>query len=69
MMISFTKPESLDGALLVDELLAAGVKLQANDRHYANVQPPFLDGENVLWLAIDSKDKTKAESVVTAHNA
>lgn len=68
MMISFTKPASLDGAILVDELIAAGVKLKANDRHYANVQPPYLDGEGALWLAIDAKDKAKAEIVVAAHN-
>lgn len=58
-MISFTKPKNLNGSELLDELNAAGVQI---------TQPPYLDGESVLWLDIDAKDEDKAKPVLAAHN-
>ena len=58
-MITFTKPKNLNGSELLDELIAAGVTI---------TQPPYLDGEGVLWLDIDAKDKDKAKPVLAAHN-
>jgi hypothetical protein len=67
-MIKFTKPENLDGAKLIEELLAAGIKSIPKDRSTFNgYAPPLLDGNNDLWLAIDSKDESKAAMVVAAH--
>jgi sugar lactone lactonase YvrE len=65
MKISFTKPSNLNGATLVDELIAAGVSIAEK-----NGKPQWveLDGDGVLWLDIAEKDKAKAEAVVTAHN-
>lgn len=68
MMISFDKPQNLDGAKLVDEILGAGIKIEADDRYYAQVTPPYLDGENQLWLAISDKDFAKAKTIVDSHN-
>lgn len=58
-MIQFTKPVNLNGAELVEELKAAGV--QVSDF-------PTVDGSDILWLDIQSKDEAKASSVVEAHN-
>jgi len=58
-MIKFNKPENLNGTELIDELNNAGVKIDT---------PPLIDGNNDLWLEINSKDKDKAEPVVAAHN-
>lgn len=58
-MIKFNKPENLNGADLINELKIAGVKIS---------ESPMVDAENFLWLAIDEKDKEKAESIVELHN-
>ena len=67
-MIKFTKPENLDGAKLIDELLAAGIKSIAKDKSVPNgYAPPMLDGNGDLWLDIDAKDEAKAATVIAAH--
>ena len=67
-MIKFTKPENLDGAKLIEELLAAGIKSISKDRSTFNgYAPPMLDGNGDLWLDIDAKDESKAAAVVAAH--
>ena len=58
-MIQFTTPENLNGAELIKELNDNGVEVTGK---------PFLDGNNDLWLDISELDKTKAESIVAAHN-
>ena len=58
-MIKFTKPTNLNGAELILELQAAGVSV---------TQPPFVDGNNDLWLDIANKDENKASAVVVKHN-
>lgn len=65
MKISFTKPVNLDGAKLVEELIAAGVSVAET-----NGKPNWveIDGDGILWIDSDEKDKAKAESVVAAHN-
>ena len=65
MKISFTKPENLNGGLLIDELLAAGVSVTEE-----NGKPKWveLDGDGVLWIDIDQKEKAKAETVIASHN-
>ena len=57
-MIQFTKPDSLNGEQLVNELSDASVIVKGK---------PLLDDNLVLWLDIPSKDKSKAENVVNAH--
>lgn len=66
MKISFTKPANLDGAKLVEELIAAGVSVAET-----NGKPNWveIDGDGVLWIDMPQKDKAKAESIVAAHNA
>lgn len=56
-MISFTMPNSLNGAQLVKELTAAGVTV--NDKCRVH--------DDLLWLDIAAKDKAKSEAIVTAH--
>jgi len=65
MKIAFTKPTNLNGATLVDELIAAGVSIEKE-----NGKPKWveLDADNVLWIDLASKDKSKAETVIAAHN-
>lgn len=58
-MIQFDKPINLNGDELTAELANAGVELKKN---------PFVDAENKLWLNIKATDKTKAATVVAAHN-
>lgn len=65
MKISFTKPINLNGATLIDELVAAGVSVAEE-----NGKPKWveLDADGVLWIDIDQKDKAKAETVLAAHH-
>jgi len=58
-MITFTKPQNLNGKELLDELLAVGVVVQGL---------PVDDGAGNLILNITSKDETKAADVIAAHN-
>jgi hypothetical protein len=57
-MIKFDKPTNLNGTELIDELNAAGVKIQ---------ERPVADETN-LWLNIDVKDEAKAKAIVDVHN-
>lgn len=57
-MIKVTRPTDLNGAELMDELNAAGVKI---------TEPPMLDGNGELWLDIAQADSTKAQTVAIAH--
>ena len=63
-MKSFTKPENLDGAVLIEELEAAGVTVAANK---LGVKCPSIDGDNQLWLDIAAKDEAAASAVVANH--
>ena len=61
-MITFTKPQNLNGAELRDELNANGVAIGDD---------PFsvkLEGDGSLWLDIAEADKAKATPIVAAHN-
>ena len=60
-MISFDKPTNLNGAELRQELNDANVVI-SND-----IDSIIVDGD-VLLLDIASKDKSKAQAVVDAHN-
>ena len=68
-MISFNKPNNLDGAKLIDELLAAGVQIIGSDQlAHLGKTPPILDGNGKLVLSINAKDEAKAQTVIQAHN-
>jgi hypothetical protein len=58
-MIKVTRPVNLNGAELIDELTAKGVKVKG---------VPFIDGNNDLFLDIAEKDLVKAEEVLAKHN-
>jgi len=58
-MIKVTRPVNLNGAELIDELTAKGVKVK---------DVPFLDGNGDLFLDIAEKDFVKAEEVLAKHN-
>ncbi len=58
-MITFTKPQNLNGNELLDELSAVGVAVKGL---------PVDDGEGNLILNIASKDEARAAEVVAAHN-
>lgn len=61
-MISFAKPQNLNGKELIKELQDAGVKI-TDDRK--SVQD---DGHGNLLLEINAADQDKAAAVVAAHN-
>lgn len=61
-MISFNKPTNLNGEELRQELNAAGVAISDDTTSVA------IDENGKLLLDIKESDKTKASSVVTAHN-
>jgi hypothetical protein len=68
-MITFKKPDNLDGAKLIDELIAAGVTIIGSDAlSHLGKTAPSVDGEGNLWLDIAEADKSKAATVVAAHN-
>ncbi len=58
-MIKFDKPTNLNGTELLAELNAAGIKI---------TESPLDDAAGGLWLNIKEADKTKAASVVAAHD-
>ena len=60
-MITFNKPENLNGAQLRNELNAGGVKI-SNDRNAVCV-----NGEGKLELDIKINDQVKAAEIVAAH--
>jgi hypothetical protein len=69
-MIQFIKPKNLDGAKLIDELLAAGVSIiGTDDVGHLGKTPPMIDGEGNLLLSIAETDKAKATAVVAAHDS
>ena len=57
-MIQFNKPAKLNGADLLEELNAGGVKI---------TQPPMIDGNGNFWLDINEKDIEKTKTIVDAH--
>ena len=63
-MISFVKPTNLDGAVLIEELEANGIEVQAN---LVNVKCPIIDGSGVLWLDIKDTDDSAAQAVLDNH--
>jgi hypothetical protein len=68
-MITFDKPNNLDGAKLIDELLAAGVQIIGTDEiAHLGKTPPSVDGNGNLLLNILEEDKEKARVVVANHN-
>ena len=67
-MISFDKPNNLDGAKLIDELIAGGVEIIGNDEFaHLGKTAPMIDGSGKLNLAIAEKDKAKAQAIVANH--
>jgi len=68
-MIQFIKPNNLEGAKLIDELIAAGVTIIGTDEiGHLGKTPPMIDGEGNLCLDIQESDKAKVAQVVAAHN-
>lgn len=63
-MISFEKPDNLDGVLLINELEAAGISVATNA---IGIKCPSEDGNGVLWLDIDSADEVAAQAVLDNH--
>jgi hypothetical protein len=63
-MIQFTRPKTLDGAVLIAELEAAGIKVAFDS---SKVIAPFIDGEGNLLLDIAAKDEAKAAEIVANH--
>ena len=63
-MISFKKPDNLDGVLLINELEAAGIFVATNG---IGIKCPSVDGNGVLWLDIDSADEVAAQAVLDNH--
>jgi len=64
-MIKFDRPNTLNGALLIEELAAAGVNVKAD---ISGIKAPFIDGNGDLYIDILVKDKPKAVAVIANHN-
>lgn len=58
-MIKFEKPANLNGKELVEELAAGGVSVS---------DVPEIDGDGNFWLHVKESDKSKAQTIVAAHN-
>jgi hypothetical protein len=61
-MISFTKPQNLNGKELRAELRLAGVEISDSPSAVA------VDSDSNLMLDVSDKDKNKATEIVAAHN-
>ena len=61
-MITFNKPTNLNGNELRKELNAGGVVI-SDDTNAVSI-----DGNGDFWLDIKTTDKSKATTIVTAHN-
>jgi hypothetical protein len=61
-MISFDKPNDLNGLQLCDELEIAGITINRDTS-------PAIHGDNpnILWLDINPADTQKAQDVLNAH--
>ena len=57
-MYKYTKPVTLNGEQLINELNDAGIKTN---------RIPLVDSNDDLWLDVAEKDKAKAETIVNAH--
>ena len=60
-MITFTKPQNLNGKELLEQLDAAGIQINSDTS-------PFDDGQGNLLLDIAAADEAKAKAIVAAHN-
>lgn len=60
-MIQFDKPQNLNGAELIKELLAVGIQIDTNTS-------PYIDGLGDFYLDIVEGDVDVAAEVVAAHN-
>jgi hypothetical protein len=58
MNTKFTKPATLDGKQLIDELNAGGVAI---------TELPSIDFNGDFWLNIDEADVSKATPIIAAH--
>ena len=63
---SFNKPENLDGAILIAELVEAGIEIKKDNK--GKYEAPRLDGEGVLWIDIAESDYELAQEIVASHN-
>ncbi len=61
-MIKFNKPTNLNGYELRNELNNAGIKINYGGSEVA------IDEDGDFWLDVNSKDKSKVEAIVSAHN-
>lgn len=61
-MISFNKPNELNGKQLCDELEAAGVSVNRETSPMIKGDEPFL-----IWLDVAESDSTKVAEVVASH--
>jgi len=69
-MITVDMPSSLDGAKLIDELIAAGCAFTKEDAHsHLGKAAPFINDDGKLVLFIKPSDLAKASAVVKAHTA
>jgi len=69
-MITVDKPASLDGAKLIDELIAAGCTFTKEDKDsHLGKAAPFINEEGKLILFVKPADLAKASAVVKAHTA
>lgn len=69
-MITFPKPVNLNGAELIDELLAAGVRIADSDlpKRHKNKKPPYDNLDGTISLDINPADEAKAAAVIAAHD-
>lgn len=58
-----------DGRVVVEALQTQGIVVADASEGEPNIDgktPPYIDADKNYWLAIDAKDKDKAEQIINA---
>lgn len=65
-MIKFNPPSNVDGFVIIDSLLAAGVIIEPtlDPAAYKSVVPPLIDGNGDFWLAVSEEQKILTQQIL-----
>ena len=65
-MIQFDTPATLDGRIIIEALLDAGILVAATDDHaaYKSVVPPYIDGDGNFWLAVPENQAIQTQQIL-----
>lgn len=66
-MNSFPRPEFLNGAELIEQLLAANVRVEDDAKYPFGKVPPTDKGDGLIYLEINPEDESIAAEVIANH--